>query len=55
MDALDKLSPGDQRESVDVEESLLVRVGCVHRLNMDWDYTEYRVDVRSVTFEHNHR
>ena len=46
LDALDDLTPGEMRESVDVEETLLVRVGAVNRVNMDWDFTEYRVDIR---------
>ncbi len=48
LDALDDLTPGEIRESVDVEETLLVRVGAVNRVNMDWDFTEYRVDIRFV-------
>lgn len=51
LDALDDLTPGEMRESVDVEETLLVRVGAVNRVNMDWDFTEYRVDIRFVCLE----
>lgn len=40
------LTPGEPRLSTSVQETLLVRVCCVHRLPPDFSHTDYRVDLR---------
>merc|ERR1719334_310146 len=40
------ITPGEERLTTAVAETLLVRVCCVHRLAPDWSHKDYRVDLR---------
>ena len=42
----DSIIVGEKRLTTKVQETLLVRVCCVHRLSPEWQYTDYRVDLR---------
>jgi len=46
LETLNDLTPGELRLTTAVNETLLVRICCVHRLDPSWTYTDYRVDLR---------
>ena len=46
QDDEDSLKLTEKRLTTRVQETLLVRVCCVHRLSPEWQYTDYRVDLR---------
>jgi len=46
MENLSDLTPGEMRLTTSVNETLLVRICCVHRLDPNWSYSDYRIDLR---------
>ena len=40
------LTPVEKRLTTDINETLLVKICCLHRLDSAWSYLDYRVDVR---------
>jgi len=46
MEPFTDLTPGELRLTTAVHETLLVRICCVHRLDPNWAYSDYRVDLR---------
>ena len=40
------LTPVEPRLTTEIRETLLVKISCIHRLDVDWDYLDYRVDCR---------
>ena len=46
LESSNVLTPIERRLTTDVNETLLVKIGCVHRLDPFWSYLDYRVDTR---------
>ena len=46
LDPPEVLTPVEPRLTTDIRETLLVKISCIHRLDVDWDYLDYRVDCR---------
>ena len=46
LDPPEVLTPVEPRQSSEIRETLLVKISCVHRLDVDWHYLDYRVDCR---------
>ncbi|XP_023349681.1 phosphatidylinositol 4-phosphate 3-kinase C2 domain-containing subunit beta [Eurytemora carolleeae] len=46
LEEIDTLFPGELKDSSSVKETLLARIGCVHRLNPSWEFLDYRLDLR---------
>ena len=40
------LTPIERRLTTDINETLLVKICCIHRLDPAWRYQDYRVDTR---------
>ena len=40
------LTPVEQRLTTDINETLLVKVSCLHRLDPSWSFQDYRLDAR---------
>lgn len=46
LEQIDSISPGELKYSTSVNETLLIRVGCLHRVDPSWDYLDYKIDLR---------
>ena len=46
LDPPEVLTPVEPRQTTEIRETLLVKISCVHRLDVDWHYLDYRVDCR---------
>eukprot|EP00092_Neocalanus_flemingeri_P001614 GFUD01001721.1.p1 GENE.GFUD01001721.1~~GFUD01001721.1.p1 ORF type:complete len:1837 (+),score=416.06 GFUD01001721.1:479-5989(+) len=46
LENMSDLTPGEMRLTTAVNETLLVRICCVHRLDPNWTYNDYRIDLR---------
>ena len=46
LDPPEVLTPVEPRQTSEIRETLLVKISCVHRLDADWQYLDYRVDCR---------
>ena len=40
------LTPLERRLTTDINETLLVKISCLHRLEAEWSYLDYRLDTR---------
>ena len=46
IDNTSVLTPLEQRLTTDINETLLVKISCLHRLDPNWNYLDYRLDAR---------